>query len=287
MEPGIFDKTFPRPTLEATFDAVAAHGLRWVQFDFATAGVSPGHGSDEIPAALVERGRREAEARGIRIAAVSGTYNMIHPDLRVRDRGLARLRAIAAACRGLGAPAITLSTGTRDPDNMWRRHPDNDSAAVWRDLLDALSAALAIAEEHDVILAFEPEPANVAKNALRGRDLLRELAGPRLKVLMDPANIVASDRERPPRAVLDEAFALLGEHVVVAHAKDLGADGEFCAAGEGVVPWEHCIDLFHAAGFDGPLILHSLGEDEVDGAVGFIRERIEAAREDGRDGADV
>ena len=35
MELGIFARTFARPTVEATLDAVAAHGLRCVQFNLA------------------------------------------------------------------------------------------------------------------------------------------------------------------------------------------------------------------------------------------------------------
>ena len=272
MDPGIFETVFPRPTLEATLDAVAAHGLRHVQFDFASAGLPSV--PESVPTELPEQIRRVADARGIRIAAVSGTYNMAHPDPAVRDRGLAALRAIAAACGGMGASTITLCTGTRDPDNMWRRHPANATGEAWADMLSSVIAALAIADEFDVEIAFEPEPANIVANAALGRKLLREVAHPRLKVAMDPANIVASDRERPPRTVLDEAFGLLGEHVVVAHAKDLTPDGAFTAAGRGVVPWDHCLALFRDAGFTGPLILHSLEEADADRAIHFLRERI-------------
>ena len=272
MEPGIFETTFPRSTLAATLDAVAAHGLSWVQFDLASAGVPslPEH----VPDALAEGIGRDTGDRGIRLAAVSGTYNMVHPDPRVRDRGLAGLRVIAAACGAMGAPVITLCTGSRDPANMWRRHPDNGTPEAWRDLVASLTAALVIADEFDVALAFEPEPANVVASAALGRTLLREVDHPRLKVVLDPANIVASDLDRPPGAVLDEAFALLGEHIVVAHAKDLTAAGAFCAAGRGVVPWDRCLGLFRDAGFAGPLILHSLEEDDADRAVAFLRDAI-------------
>jgi len=269
MEPGIFELVFPRPTLAATLDAVAAQGLRWVQFDLASAGLPSL--PDHIPDEVVARIRRETEARGIRIVAVSGTYNMIHPDRRVRAQGLSRLKVIAAACHGIGTATITLCTGTRDPDTMWRRHPANDAPDAWQDLRAALAAALEIAEEHDVALAFEPEPANVVRNARRGRDLLRELDSPRLRVVMDPANILAGDRERAPEAVLDEAFALLGEHIAVVHAKDLSAAGEFCPAGTGIVPWDHCMGLFRTAKFTGTLILHSLDETEAPAAIRFLR----------------
>lgn len=272
MEPGIFELVFPRTDLSSALDAVAAHGLRWVQFDFASAGL-PAQ-PDRIPDETVARVRRATEARGIGIAAVSGTYNMIHPDPRVRAEGLARLRAVAAACHGIGTATITLCTGTRDPHSMWRRHPANDAPEAWQDLLTSLAAALDIAAEHDVTLAFEPEPANVVKNARRGRDLLRQLDNPRLRVVMDPANILAGDRGRPPEAVLDEAFALLGDQIAVAHAKDLSTDGDFCAAGTGIVPWDHVVSRLRDVGFTGPLILHSLDEADAPRAISSLRDRI-------------
>lgn len=277
MEPGIFESVFVRPTLAATLAAVAGHGLGWVQFDLASAGLPSL--PRRVPDGLAEQIGRETKAHGIRLAAVSGTYNMVHrpvraPDRRVRDQGLASLRAIAAACAKIGAPVITLCTGTRDPENMWRWHPENGSPEAWRDLREELTSALAIADEHDVVLAIEPEPANVVANAILARRLLDELGHPRLKIVLDPANIVASDRGRTPASVLDEAFSLLGEQIVVAHAKDLDADGHFCAAGLGIVPWEHCLALFQDVGFTGPLILHSLTEDDAARAISFLRQRL-------------
>ena len=38
MQLGIFAKTFPRPTLEETLDAVASHGLTHVQFNMSCVG---------------------------------------------------------------------------------------------------------------------------------------------------------------------------------------------------------------------------------------------------------
>ena len=272
MEPGIFEYVFSRPSLAATLDVVADHGVRWLQFDFVSAGVASL--PDQIPAETVTMVGRETEARGIRIAAVSGTYNMIHPDRHVRDQGRDALRAIAAACHEIGTRTITLCTGTRDPNSMWRRHPDNDEPVAWRDLLASLSDVLAIADEYDVTLAFEPEPANVVKNARRGHDLLREVDHPRLQVVMDPANILAGDLGRPPQVVLDEAFALLGDRIAVAHAKDLSAAGEFCAAGTGIVPWDYVVARLREVGFTGPLILHSLDEAAAPRAIDFLRGRI-------------
>lgn len=274
LAPGIFETIFPRRRFEAALDAVAALGLGWVQFDLASAGIPTL--PRELPDGLTDRIRRECAARGIQIAALAGTYNMIHPDPAVRAEGLAGLRVAAAAAHEIGAPVVTLCTGTRDPDSMWRAHPDNRTQAAWADLLHEMTAALALAAEYDILLGIEPEPANVAGSAALARDLLRELADPRLKIVLDPANVIAAERERPPETVLSDAFALLGPDIVIAHAKDLGPDGEFRTAGTGIVPWDHCVTLFQQSGYTGPLILHTLTEAEAPGAAAFLRDRIAA-----------
>ena len=268
MRLGIFAKTFARPRLEDVFDAVRAHNLDCVQFNLVCAG-QPAL-PDEIAVSLVTRIREASISRGIEIVAVSGTYNMIHPDLEVRQAGLRRLRVLASACHSMGTSVITLCTGTRDPKNMWRWHPENASSQAWSDLLSSMEAALRIAEEELVTLAFEPERANVVNTAAKGHALLAAMQSPHLKVVIDPANlIVAGDRGRMSR-VLHGAFDLLGENIIIAHAKDRGIDDSFQAAGEGILDYDQYVHLLRRVTFNGPLILHGLTEGQVDAARRFL-----------------
>ena len=271
MKIGIFAKTFVRPMLSETLDAVAGHGIRTVQFNLACAGMPsmPERLEPELAATI----RLELAARNLDMAAVSGTFNMIHPDPEQRRAGLRRLRVLAAACRELGTSVITLSTGTRDPDDMWRRHPDNGTPEAWRDLSAAMLEAVEIADEHDVTLAFEPEVTNVVDSAAKGRRLLDEVGSPRLKVVMDGANLFHAGDLPRMREVLEEAFALLGRDVVLAHAKDLSRDGDAGheAAGRGQLDYDLYLSLLRRAGYGGPLILHGLTEAQVGSSVAFLR----------------
>src|SRR5207302_1309878 len=110
MRLGIFAKTFARPTLEAVLDAVRSHGLDCVQFNMACAGLPSL--PDQIELDLCKRVREAFAERQIEMAAVSGTFNMIHPSLPVRRDGLRKLRILAEACGPLGTRIITLCTGT-------------------------------------------------------------------------------------------------------------------------------------------------------------------------------
>jgi sugar phosphate isomerase/epimerase len=271
---GIFANAFPRPDPEATLDAVAAHGLTHVQFNMACAGLAtlPERFDPEV----CDRLARAFSARGLTMAAVSGTFNMAHPDPEVRRAGLDALHPLALSCTLLGTSIITLCTGTRDPDDMWRYHPDNASASAWRDLTASLHEALAVATAYGVTLAFEPEVSNVVDSARKARRLLDEMASPQLRVVIDPANLFHAGELPRMRDILDEAFAVLGREIVLAHAKDLSRDGEAGheAAGTGRLDYDRYLGLLKASGYEGALVLHALREDQVDAAVAFLRSKL-------------
>jgi sugar phosphate isomerase/epimerase len=267
---GIFAKTFPRPTLEENLDAVCHHRLGVVQYNLACAGLPSL--PERIEPHLARRIGAAAAARRITIAAVSGTFNMIDPVRERRDAGMRRLRQLAGACALLGTKTITLCTGTRDPDDMWRGHPANGRADAWADLLRAMEQALAIAEEHDLWLAVEPETANVVDSPARARRLLDELRSPRLKIIIDPANLLHVKDLPHQRAILDTAFCLLGPDIVLAHAKDVrvvAGEVHHVAAGTGLLDYRHYLALLRHVRV--PLIVHGLTEGEVKGALAFLR----------------
>jgi sugar phosphate isomerase/epimerase len=275
MRLGIFAKTFARPSLGETLDAVVTEGIGAIQFNMAVAG-GPAL-PHEVTAATADAIRAAVSARGLSMAAVSGTYNMAHPDPEVRADGGARLAALIAAAPCLGTRVVTLCTGTRDPDDPWRAHPENSSRAARRDSAEQIAAALAVAEEHGVVLAFEPEHGNVVADAAAGRRLLDEMRSAHLRVVLDGANLIRPGELGRQGETLREAFALLGDALVLAHAKDVREDGGVVAAGRGRLDWRLYVRLLHEAGYAGALVLHGLPEEQVRGAARFVREQLALA----------
>ncbi len=274
MQIGIFARTFVRDSVEEVFDAVKAHGLSCVQFNMSCCGLAPL--PDRIPPELAVRIREAAASRRIAIAAVSGTFNMIHPDSGQRRDGLRRLDVLAGACHAMGTSLITLCTGTRDPQNMWRRHPDNDTPDARKDLCESMQEAIRIAEVHDIQLGIEPEVSNVVDSAAEARRLLDEMGSPRIKIVMDASNLFHAGELPRMHGVMDEAFELLGRDIAIAHAKDLSRDGQAGheAAGTGVLDYDHYIALLRRYGYAGPLILHNLTEAKVPACVRFLRGKL-------------
>jgi sugar phosphate isomerase/epimerase len=268
MRIGIFAKTFPGNDPDAVLRAVRAAGYVCTQFNLASADLDamPAIVPDETIAVI----GAAAQKNGVAIDALSGTYNMIHPDPAVRAHGLARLAVVIGAAARLGVPMVTLCTGTRDPLDQWRAHPDNTTPEAWHDLLREMTAAAALAERHGVDLGIEPEQANVIRSAEDARRLFAEVGSRHLRVVLDPANLFEhADRAEATRIVADAVERLAGQ-IGMAHAKDRDSAGGFATAGTGVVDFPDFLRRLRGVGFDGPVIAHGLSAAEAPGVAAFL-----------------
>lgn len=274
MDLGIFAKTFPRPTVQQTLQAAADLGLAAVQFNLSVLGLPTI--PDAVPAAAITATRQAAARTGVELAAISGTFNTAHPDPAVRKAGVARFPVLCQAASALGIPVITLSSGSRDPLDMWRYHPDNSSDAAWSDSRDSLTALAAAAAGHGVTLAVEPEHANVLATAALARRMLDEISSPALGIVFDAANLIDPDVATPDsmRSVITRAVALLGPGIVLGHAKELAAGRRPVPAGAGILPWNLIIGALDGAGFGGTLVIHGLNEPDVPLAVRTLRDAL-------------
>jgi sugar phosphate isomerase/epimerase len=268
---GLLSPEFPSVSLSANLDAIAATGAVCVQFDLASA-VGRTFPS-ELSQDSVEAINAGFSERQLTLAALSGTYNMIDPDPQARQAGAEGLNRVIALAPRLETNVVTLCTGSRDPSNMWRRHPDNDRPEAWADLLVQMEEAVRVAEKYGVTLGVEPEIGNTINSVHKARRLLDEVRSPRLKIVMDGANIFQHGQLPKMRKVLDEAFELLGSDIALAHAKDLDKDGEagHVAAGRGRLDYPYYMELMRSSGFEGSIILHALKPVEAKDRLAFVR----------------
>ena len=256
MRLGIFAKTFLGGEPQTVLSAVAGAGFVVAQYNLACSGL--GSLPESIPDKAIAAVRAASVASGVEIVAVSSTFNMIHPEPAVRADGLRRLAVLAAAAPAMGTQLVTLCTGTRDPDDPWRAHPGNDKLDAWRDLCASMETAVACAETNNIDLGIEPELANVVSSAARARRLIDTIGSARVKIVLDAANLFETASVAEQRDIISRAVDLLADRVVIAHAKDRAANGDFVAAGKGVLDYRHYVGALRRAGFTGPLVTHGL-----------------------------
>ena len=277
MNIGICTTDFLTQPVESLFAKIHDYGFFQVQLNFASIG------EEDMPACigsdLIDRIRTSLRDNQLEMAAINATFNMIHPDLTLRGRGIDRFPLLARAGRQLGCQILSLCTGTNDPDDMWRWHPDNDTEQSWRNMAAVMEELLPIAERFQVYLGVETEASNVVSTPERARRLLDEMRSPWLKIIMDCANLFPRQTAHPEnvRPTIGRAFDLLGPDVILAHGKDIEASDEivFAAPGKGIIDYDYFLARLAESGYQGGLLLHGIkDEKDIPDCMAFIRQKI-------------
>ena len=263
---GIFARTFPGRTADLVFSAITANGIRHTQLNLSCVGLETV--PDRLPSYKTTEISEKSNHYHVSISALSGTCNLIHRDTSRRAIFVKRLIGLAEACDALAIPVLTLATGTRDPDDLWRAHQDNRSAAALVDLRESLQTLLDGTAALDVTLALEPEAANVIQNADEAAALLDEFNTPRLGVILDSANLLGGAPASQQAAIITHAAAVLRGRVALAHAKDADASHRVVAPGRGQIDFVAFIRaLREQADYAGTVIMHGLAAADVPAAL--------------------
>ncbi len=272
MEIGIFSRTFEVSDLEETYKRMIKQGITHTQFNLSNAGIST------LPIYLDEKKIEEignmTKRYQIQLSALTGTFNMIDPDVQVKKKGCDQFRIQCQIAHMLQIPIVSLCTGSKHPKSKWKWHDDNKKQSSWDDLMRSTEVILRYAKEYDVILGVETEASNIINTPYRARTYLDQVGSKRLKIIMDGANLFRPDQIPDMREIFQEAFAMLGKDIVLAHAKDLCLknDIEFVAVGEGVLDFPYYIELLRREKYKGPLIMHGLTEQQVSSSKRFLKE---------------
>lgn len=278
---GTMTRHVERPSLEAVAAAIHGYDLGAVQLSLESDGLEPL--PDQLTEAQARRIRRIFQDAGVRIAAVSGTFNVIDPDRERRRTNLERFARLCDACTWLGTRVVTACSGTRNPDYMWRAHPDNQNADAWEELLESTGEMVRAAERAGVVVAYEPETANVLDTTARAQRLLETIDSPALGIVFDPANFFYPRDLPRMQAMLEEGFQRLGRHIALAHAKDVisppggGSHCHYAPTGQGLLDYATYLRLLGESGYTNGLIMHSLAEDEIAGCVAHIQRHLPAS----------
>jgi len=146
-------------------------------------------------------------------------FNPIHPDPKVVTEGIENFKKHLHYAKILEANYVGSETGSL-MGSPWGYVPENHSdeslvevIKVFRDLCDE-------AEKLDVNIAIEGAFAHVAYCPQRLRQVLDEIASPKLKVTIDLYNYLSIDNYASRMLIFEEALALFKSDIVIFHLKD-------------------------------------------------------------------
>ena len=218
---------------------------------------------------------RSAEIAGIyRSAGISihsiGVYaNLIHPDAAERKANLAYFEAMMKVGHHMGVHVFISEAGHyREPMPGEPYHWRED---VWRTMVGTARELAAVADANNATVLLEPYFEGFLATAKRTRVFIEEVGSPRIRALLDPANLIESND-------LEEMFQQLGPYIDCFHAKDRKLHViRGVAAGQGDVDYRRFVTLAAEKRPSAPLIIEYAGASSYRQALAHLRKAIRDA----------
>ncbi len=185
-------------------------------------------------------------AQGIEVAALGVFTNLIEPDEDKRLSNLAYFERHMQYAQFCGIPVVSTECGF-DPQSRGVRADVYETR--YSLLLDSLSRLCQMADRYGVNVALEPCVIDVVPSAKRMADTIRQVGSSRLKVLLDPANLIANSSEQ-------DMFDYLSPHVAYFHGKDRKINDTYGRnIGDGDIDWPLFLRLYHERNEGTPFII--------------------------------
>lgn len=217
MNIGIVTLTFPNRTNEEAAQIIADNSLTHVQLFFtqtdsnywrynSRADVS--HITGIESQRIIEPYRKH----NLEVTALGVYANPIEPDDSEWEAHLDYFYEMMRIAHEMGIKVLITEGG-----HIHREGREDVGAtmseASWNRIIQFAQRLVGKAEEYDVVVAFEPYFLTQLSSAKRARDFIEIVNSDRIRIMLDPANIL-------PNNSLDEMFSQLKNYIVGVHAKD-------------------------------------------------------------------
>ncbi len=232
------------------------------------------NGRSDLSDLTPDRCRRIADtyrSAGINIHSLGVYTNLIHPDPSERQANLAYFERMMQVGAHMGVRTFVTEAGHYyNPDEPAPRVEYHYQEEVWRQMVATGRDLAERAARHDATVLFEPYYRHFFASAKRTRVYLEEVDSPRLRALLDPANLLELND-------LNEMFDQLGPWIECLHAKDRKLHVERgVPAGQGDLDYHEFVRLAAERTPHAPLILEYVGPDNFKQALTHLRGVIAA-----------
>jgi sugar phosphate isomerase/epimerase len=204
------------------------------------------------------------------------TFN-IHPDEAQRRKNNKYVAEQCEAAERIGCTMVTTHTGTCSTESAVAPHKDNWTGETWRKSVAAIRQILRDSAGCKVPLGIEAVNMTAMNNPRAHLRLIEEVGDPRVKVCLDPVNMIHMGNYFRSTELYEECFALLGDHIIAAHAKDsytlpnrMSMYMTEVAPGKGVMDYETYLCGLSRLKKPVTLIIEHLPDEEYPGAKQFI-----------------
>ena len=206
------------------------------------------------------------------------TGSNIHPDPEEREKVYRYTVDSCEAAERLGVPMVTTHTGNAGEGPAFYFNPNNWTWETWKLSVKVMKQILNDTAGMKVQLGVEATNMTAMNGPKPHLRLIEECADPRLKVCIDPVNMMNLSRYARSTELIEECFALLGDNIIAAHAKDsylqpkMSIYMEEVAPGKGVLDYETYLVQMSRLSKPITLLIEHIPDNEYPGAKKYIED---------------
>jgi sugar phosphate isomerase/epimerase len=274
---GIATLGFPKFTNTELAKELAAAGFHTIQLFLSQTDSNFWRYNSRSDVSSLTPGRCQDIAGTYRTAGIAihslGVYtNLLHPDEAERRANLAYFKAMMEVGRRMGVHTFITEAGhyvdAKGPEPAVPLHFQDP---VWPRTVATVRELARMAGDFEAKVLLEPFYRGFLASAKRVRLFLEEVNLPRIRALLDPANLIEVND-------LEEMFAQLGPWIDCVHAKDrkLHTDAGV-GAGAGDLDYPKLVTLAARHTPQAPLILEYVGPQDYKKALAHLRHAMRQA----------
>ena len=195
-------------------------------------------------------------AAGVSIHSMGVYTNLIHPQQSEREANLAYFEDMMKVARYMGVNTLVTEAGHYHAENYNPAVAHHFQEKVWNQMVSTGKRLAELAQRYQITVLVEPFYRGFLASAKRTRLFLEAIDSPRVRALLDPANLLEIND-------LDEMFDQLTPWIDCLHAKDrkLHVD-RGVPAGQGDLDYPKFIALAAKHTPKAPLIMEYVGADD-------------------------
>lgn len=153
------------------------------------------------------------------IYEVGGYTNLIAPDSAELRKNLAALAHCMEVAESVNCAMVGTVAGSRGT-TLIDVHPENWTQKTWNLLVSSVKQVLKDTSGMKCVLGMEAQVTSPIDGPVAHKRLMEDVGSDRLKVNLDPVNMISLKTYYHTTELIEQCFDLLGEDIYGCHAKD-------------------------------------------------------------------
>ncbi|WP_026565415.1 sugar phosphate isomerase/epimerase family protein [Bacillus sp. UNC41MFS5] len=278
MNLGIRAHDIESKSLEKMVNDISVKGLTSVQLALnkSLPAYYPGLGS--LSPGLARHIGGAFSGKGLQIAVLGCYFNMIHPDPIERRKGMDCFKEHLRFARDFGCSIVGTETGNVNAEIVYT--VENFNEKPFMEVVESVSELVKEAEKFGVIVGIEAGVNHPIYSVQTLKRLIDKIDSHNLQVIFDPYNLLTFDNYMNQEEIFEEAFELLGDRMVICHAKDFivkGSSLKQVPVGQGLLNYDKLFSLIRKTKPFIDILIEGTKEPFIDESIMYLRGKYSKA----------